>query len=304
MQGLIKFWHKHKKQRTGFAKGLCVLFCREGRAYYPQGAAQTAGPKRMEAAEMEHKTLATPGGTVHYWLDRAGPGAPCLVFTHGLTSDHRMLAPLAARFRGRATLLLWDVPLHGRSRPYTGFSFCAAADALEAILRREQLPAVVLIGISMGGYLGQQFAARYPGRVRALAALSTVPMGQAFDSWPARWVIERLPALAGALPAGLLRWWIARSSSATRPACEAMRAMTAPRPKAELVEQIRAVYGAFLRENQPAALHCPVLILAGERDWAGRVKHYNRAWARRTGYPLHWIRGAGHYVSADNPAQV
>lgn len=49
---------------------------------------------------------------------------------------------------------------------------------------------------------------------------------------------------------------------------------------------------------------CPVLILAGEYDTTGKVKAYCRAWAEKTGYPLHMIADAAHFSNGDNAGQV
>ncbi len=52
------------------------------------------------------------------------------------------------------------------------------------------------------------------------------------------------------------------------------------------------------------AFSFPILILIGENDCTGKVKAYCREWAKRTGYPLHIIKGAKHFSNGDNPGQV
>lgn len=85
---------------------------------------------------VQHKQIAARGGTVHYWVDRR-EGAECLVFTHGVTADHTMFEKQVERFAGRYTLILWDVPMHGLSRPYAGFSYRETAQILLSILDAE-----------------------------------------------------------------------------------------------------------------------------------------------------------------------
>ena len=47
-----------------------------------------------------------------------------------------------------------------------------------------------------------------------------------------------------------------------------------------------------------------MLLLLGDRDTTGKVKQYNKAWAKATGYPLHIIKHAAHFSNGDNPEQV
>ena len=39
---------------------------------------------------MQHKEILAQGGTVHYWIDKKADDMDCIVFTHGLTTDHTM----------------------------------------------------------------------------------------------------------------------------------------------------------------------------------------------------------------------
>ena len=102
---------------------------------------------------MEHKQMTASGGIVYYWVDRAGMNSDCIVFTHGVTADHTMFEKQVRFFSGKYTLILWDVPLHGLSRPYHGFSYRDTADILYSILRKEKIEKAVLVGMSMGLFI-------------------------------------------------------------------------------------------------------------------------------------------------------
>ena len=62
---------------------------------------------------MQHRTIRAQGGTVHYWIDKK-ENAESIVFTHGVTADHTMFEKQVSYFEKAYTLLLWDVPMHGR----------------------------------------------------------------------------------------------------------------------------------------------------------------------------------------------
>jgi len=100
---------------------------------------------------MEEKLLPTPRGDIHYWVSRGGdPQAPGLVFCHGLMADHSMWEPQVKAFAGRRTLIAWDAPLHGASRPYRDFDYRRAGEDLLAILDAEALARAVFVGADLG----------------------------------------------------------------------------------------------------------------------------------------------------------
>ena len=80
--------------------------------------------------------------------------------------------------------------------------------------------------------------------------------------------------------------------------------MLAPLSKEQIIEQMDIAYGKFAQENMDLQLNCPVLILLGDKDNTGKVKQYCKAWAKKTGYPLHIIENAAHFSNGDNPQQV
>ena len=253
---------------------------------------------------MDHKQIAAQGGTVHYWIDRKEKDTACIVFTHGVTADHTMFEKQAEYFAGKYTVILWDVPMHGLSRPYQNFSYADTAEILHSILRKEKIEKTVLVGMSMGGYPSQHFAARYPDMVSGFVALDTTPLGLQYYSVSDLWWLKQAAPMAKWFPAGILRWSMAWSVSKTEYSYKKMMAMLKPLSKAEIIEQMRIAYEYFPRENREVHFGFPVLILVGEKDSTGKVRTYCREWAGQTGYPLHFIQGAKHFSNGDNPEQV
>ena len=47
-----------------------------------------------------------------------------------------------------------------------------------------------------------------------------------------------------------------------------------------------------------------VNLICGERDRADSCVRYNKAWHKKTGIPIEWIRGAGHNSNTDAPEVV
>lgn len=226
------------------------------------------------------------------WLDFGGSG-PWLVCLHGHFGCARNFAPLAAALRGQCRVVALDQRGHGWSSHPEDCSRAAYLGDVGALLDRLLPDAPVhLLGHSLGGANGYQFAARHPGRVASLVVEDMsyrfgepTPLGL---DWPRR--VDSADALLRVLARhGLERdrhfldslhefedgWgfrfdpaWISRSQAA-------------------LVGDWRADW---------IALRCPLLLLHGARSWATSAQDVEQmlAWQpaarRRTlsgGHTLH-----------------
>ena len=59
-----------------------------------------------------------------------------------------------------------------------------------------------------------------------------------------------------------------------------------------------------MEADLPYKIHCPALLICGEKDHAGSCIRYNKAWHKNTGIPLAWIKNAGHNSNTDAPDEV
>ena len=106
---------------------------------------------------MTERIYQTACGPIHYWVNAdAACSAPQLVFLPGLTADHRLFEKQLACFEDKYPVLVWDAPGHASSWPFElRFSLMDKAKWLADILENEHFSAPVIIGQSMGGYVGQ-----------------------------------------------------------------------------------------------------------------------------------------------------
>jgi pimeloyl-ACP methyl ester carboxylesterase len=159
---------------------------------------------------MVEKSVVSERGTTYYWIDRnENQDAGCIVFTHGLTADHTMFKKQVEYFKEGYTVITWDVPLHGKSRPYNDFSYRNTAVDLKNILEAENIGSAVLVGMSMGGYPSQMFASLYPEKVEGFVALDTTPFGLEYYSKSDNWWLNQVEPMAKMFPDKLLRKSIA-----------------------------------------------------------------------------------------------
>lgn len=254
---------------------------------------------------MEGKELKTSRGIVYYWISRhANPNVPCIVFTHGLTANHTMFEKQVEYLKQEYTMITWDVPLHGLSRPYSDFTYENCAHDLLKILEQEGMDKVILVGMSMGGYPSQEFAFRYPEKVEGFIALDTTPYGLSYYSKSDIWWLKQAAPMASFFPESILRKSMAGSVSKTKYSYDKMMEMLAPLTKTQILEQMNIAYGVFPSENKDVYFSFPVLILLGQFDKTGKVSQYCQAWSKKEGYPLHIIKNAAHFSNGDNPDQV
>ncbi|MEX1376132.1 MAG: alpha/beta hydrolase [Eubacteriales bacterium] len=252
---------------------------------------------------MEHKVLNTPRGDVHYWIN-SNSAKRCIVFTHGLTANHRMFEKQIEHFEDNYRVIVWDVPMHGLSRPYKDLSYKNTALDLNSILENEKIEKAVLVGMSMGGYPSQEFASIYPEKVEGFVALDTTPFGLKYYSKSDKWWLRQVEPMAKWFPDKMLRESMAKSVSKTQYSYNMMKEMLEPLSKADIAEQMGIAYSGFLKENKDVKFDFPVLILLGEYDKTGKVKNYCEAWAQSEGYPLHIVKGAAHMSNTDNYEDV
>lgn len=121
-----------------------------------------------------------------------------VVLVHGLrTSSSMWRAQLALLGGHDLDVVAIDLPGHGRHLGEP-FSVEAALEAIDEALNPAEADGVprLLVGLSLGGYLAMEFAARAPDRLDGLvaASCSTRPRGAALGGY------RRLAAIIGRLP--------------------------------------------------------------------------------------------------------
>ena len=115
---------------------------------------------------MKEKTYQTRCGTIHYWTSISCLNAITLVFLPGLTADHRLFDKQILFFEKKYNIVVWDAPAHATSWPFRfDFDLFDKAKWLNEILNQEEINKPVIVGQSMGGYVGQAYAQLYPNQI-------------------------------------------------------------------------------------------------------------------------------------------
>ena len=108
---------------------------------------------------LKESTYQTPCGTIYYWSSILSLDTMTLVFLPGLTADHRLFDKQVEHFVKKYNIIVWDAPAHASSWPFRfEFDLFDKAKWLNGILEKEEIIKPIIIGQSMGGYVGQAYA--------------------------------------------------------------------------------------------------------------------------------------------------
>ncbi len=255
------------------------------------------------AAERTYHTAhIMPFITVHttrFYFQTHGPAttqSPALVLLHGSGGDSSVWYAQVNALAHAQRIVELDLPGHGQSEGTPAASADDYADWLKLMLEALELPACVLAGHSMGGIIAQQFARRFPDRLRALILVAT---GLRF-------------AISDAYLAVLSRDF----NAACDFSCRQAYAVAPP-------DTVRARGLAMLRRNGPAVLErdlslcagfdstawahtltMPCLILCGAHDTITPCALSQQLADTITGSILRCIEGAGHMIMQEQPDVV
>ena len=266
--------------------------------------------KRNGGRAVVKHTHQTASGTIHYWLGILDTAQPTLVFLPGLTADHRLFDKQMAYFEGKCNVFVWDAPGHGASWPFAfDFDLADKARWLHEILEKEQIEKPVIVGQSMGGYVGQMFAQLYSDALCGFVSIDSAPLQRRYVTAAEIWLLKRLQSVYRYYP------WKALLKAGTRGVAttpygqslmtEIMMTYDGDQERyAQLSGHGFKILAKGYEQDLPYEIRCPALLICGEKDRAGSTIRYNRAWHKQTNIPIAWIKDAGHNANADQPEIV
>jgi len=125
--------------------------------------------------ETQH-VLQHEGAWISYWINRVTGANKTLVMLHGVASNHTRWSEFVeyTELKSEWNLLRLDLRGHGDSMYRGRINRHRWVADLHAIIEKEELPSVVLLGHSLGAEIALDFTAAYPDKVAGLILIDPV----------------------------------------------------------------------------------------------------------------------------------
>ena len=259
---------------------------------------------------MIEKAYDTPSGRIHYWISVIDKDAMTLVFLPGLTADHRLFDKQIEYFKGKYNLFVWDAPAHGSSWPFRfDFNLMDKAKWLNEIIRQEEIVYPLIVGQSMGGYVGQAYAELYPESLKGFISIDSAPLQKKYVTGIEIWMLKRMEPVYYYFPWKLLLKLGTKGVAVSEYGRKLMHQMMMvydgnKKRYAQISGHGFRILAEAMEKDIPYAIKCPALLICGEKDRAGSCIRYNQAWHKHTNIPIVWIKNAGHNANTDQPDVV
>jgi len=278
------------------------------------GQAQPAATLNTPPPGFSSANERVEGTTVHYV--RGGRG-PAVILLHGFPQDWVEYRAILPRLAQRFTVIAVDLPGIGRSAPANGgYDVAHLAAHIDSLARALQLKRLYIVGHDLGGVVAYAYVRRSPAALRGAMIMDAPMPGLAgWDEavaglWHTGFIQapQRLAEkLVDGRHAAFFDWFfdIGRFTPAER----AYFTASYDGPQLHAAFEIYRALPQSAERNaaQDAPNSVPLVVAVGEKSFFAsllptfvegyRAKGMSRVEGVR-------IRGAGHYVSADNPGGV
>ena len=237
-------------------------------------------------------------------LIKEGTGTP-LVLLHCLGVDHRFwdfAKPLMQDF----TLYRYDLPGHGVSpTPHHAYTIADLADQLAAMMEKLEISRAHIGGISLGGLIAQNFAARYPERVDRLALVDTTPRytDEMRRMWAERADTARSKGVAVMVDA-LLGIWFSKQAIVRNDAGVSYVRDTLTRCDGEAYALACEALAAADLSAELGSIKAKTLVICGDDDIPSFLDAARQLARSISHTRLEWISGTRHASVLERPAEA
>ena len=235
---------------------------------------------------------------------------PVLVFAHGLLWSTRLYDKQVAYFKKDYRCIAFDFRGQGQSEiTKDGYDMDTLTEDAIALIDALNIDKCHFIGLSMGGFVAQRIAIKYPERLLSLTLLETSADPEAPDNVP------KYRKLVTAI-----RWLgMKRVSKKVMPIMFGNTFLTDKSRKAECKEWqkmlesnhktgvTKATEGVIERKGvyeELGKINTPTLIVVGDEDAATPYPKAERIHFAIAGSKFAVIKGAGHTATVEEPEQV
>lgn len=243
-------------------------------------------------------------GDTEIAFDDIGSGLP-VVFLHAFPLNRTMWEPQVGALVAECRCIPIDCRGLGESAAAPPYSMDRYADDVIGALDALQIERAVIVGLSMGAYIGFSIWRRHSGRVRAFVLADTRAVADTVEQVAKRRELIEIAEMHGS--AGVANAQIAGLISAStrdkRPdTYDAMHRMIAQAPVDGIVGAIEAMIERPDSTQTCRTIDVPTLIIVGEEDGVTPVADARAMAELIPGSRLEVLRQAGHLSNVERPA--
>lgn len=243
-------------------------------------------------------------GNIQTYYEEHGKSGPPLVFIHGAGASHDMWKPQVEHFSKDYIVVTYDLRGHQQSEGSEDNYTCELfADDLYHLLDRLGLREPVIIGLSLGGMVAQEYAVKYRSNLRGLVladtavstalTLSDKVTKTMFPAWMVKWTIRRMSEESYAN-------WSFKYFEMDEEIRKYLKQEQLKLDKKELLKITDAIYSFKLLPLE--TIEVPTLVVLGENERKAVFPHSEKMIELIKNSRKVIIPGAGHVSNLENPS--
>jgi 3-oxoadipate enol-lactonase len=239
-------------------------------------------------------------------IEHAGKGE-LVIFMHGIGGNRRNWYAQIDAFAPHFHAAAWDARGYGDSDDYDGaLNFSSYADDLARVLEYFGTARAHVIGLSMGGRIAMDFAARYPSRLLTLTLCDTHKGFASLSEEKKRAFIasRKEPLLAGKEPKDIAEP-VARTLVGPNASEAAFRSLVDSMCRLHKESYIKSIEASVMMDvrNDLGAIKAPTHVVVGSEDKLTTVEMARELAGEIPGAELTVIYDAGHLSNIEKPEE-
>ncbi len=250
------------------------------------------------------KSIQISGIETAYSDEGAGPA---VVLLHGFPLDNRIFQAVSGDLSSKWRVICPDLRGFGRSGPSGAFSINTLADDAFALINALGLAPCVLGGLSMGGYVAQAFAGKYPALLKGLILMDTKADADSPEAKAGRdKMIQTVRSLGSkAVATAMLPKMLAPETATDRPEIKAeLRDIMESCPPETIEHALLAMRDRDDFHATLSEFHRPTLLVFGQHDLLTPPAVGQSLQSAVPDAELALIPAAGHLSPMENPQAV
>ena len=242
------------------------------------------------------------GISINYQLD--GPAhAPVVTLSHSLATNLSMWDPQLPALTSQYRVLRYDTRGHGGTdAPEGPYTLEQLAEDARALLQALKISRTHFLGLSMGGFIGQILALKYPQMLHTLILCDTssrIPP-EARPAWEERIKVARNQGMEPHVESTIDRWFTAPFREKHPQVINPVRAMIRTTNPRGYIGCCQAIAVLDLTDRL-SSITMPTLIVVGEDDPGTPVAASRTIHERIKGSELVILKSAMHLSNMEQP---